>query len=341
MSGPMTRRELHGLTSDEAAALWLVRRSGEAPIGDVSVFDEWLAGGSENREAWARACRMWGRFDDAPDDVFAALRREALEATPASSATRRPHFALMAVAAAVLIAVTFGLVLDYFHDLPSGRTEIAARRPSTSHILSTGNGQRRSVTLIDGTKVQLEAETSMRIAYLSGKRRVVLDHGQVFFNVAHDATKPFVVLADGRMVTALGTRFTVRNGPGAYQVALLQGSVRVESEATARSVTLAPGEKFVAEGAFGTVSRLDGERTTSDQSGEVEFDDTLLSRAVAEMNRYSVMQIVVTDAALGRMRVSGRFQAGDWASFCRMVSKILPLRVVRVSATRTELRPSR
>lgn len=337
----MTRRELHGLTSEEAAALWLVRRSGDAPIGDVSVFDDWLADGTENREAWERACRMWGRFDDAPDDVFATLRREALTVAAASSTTRRPYLALMAVAAAVLLAVSFGIVLKFFSARPSGTAQIASNRPSTIQVLSTGDGQKRSVTLIDGTKVELNAETTMRIAYSSGKRRVVLDHGQVFFNVAHDATRPFTVLADGRMVTALGTRFTVRNDAGVYQVALLQGSVRVESKATARSATLKPGEKFVADAVFGTVSRLDAQKSAASQGGQVEFDDTMLSNAVAEMNRHSTMQLVVTDATLARMRVSGRFRAGDWQSFCRMVSKIMPLRVVRVSVTRTELRPSR
>ncbi|MDQ0839341.1 FecR family protein [Sphingomonas faeni] len=340
MSGPMTRRELYGLTSDEAAALWLVRRSGDAPIGDVSVFDAWLAASSENRDAWDRACRMWDRFDDVPDDVLASLRSDALAVT-AESRGRRRVFALMAVAAAVVIALSFGMLLRVFPNAPATRTQIASNQPSSDRVLSTGKGQRASAVLSDGTNVQLDAETTMRVAYAQGARRVMLDRGQVFFDVAHDASRPFTVLADGRTVTALGTRFTVRNDPGRYQVALLQGRVRVASRTSARTVTLAPGEKFVAAGAFGSVSNLDVAKVTAWQEGQVEFDDAMLSDAVAEMNRYSAVQLSVTDEALGRMRVSGRFRAGDWLSFSRMVSKVLPLRVVRRSATRVELRPAR
>jgi len=156
------------------------------------------------------------------------------------------------------------------------------------------------------------------------ERRMYLDRGRAFFKVAHDRSRPFVVTAAGRTVTALGTEFDVRVGPGEFEVTLVQGKVRVEQPRLflppAHTAELKAGYRIEARNDRDWVVKpADVARDTGWVQGRLTFVDQPLAEVAAEMNRYSDNKIVMTAAAVGRQPVVALLKPGDLDSFVKMV----------------------
>jgi transmembrane sensor len=111
-----------------------------------------------------------------------------------------------------------------------------------------------SITFEDGTIAFLDADSAADVSYSETRRLVTLRRGRAFFDVAKNPSRPFIVAAADRRVTALGTRFQVRLGPGQMEVVLLEGSVSVEpsnswfdfSMLRRAPVMLRPGQRLSA-----------------------------------------------------------------------------------------------
>ena len=232
------------------------------------------------------------------------------------------------------------------------------------HTFATGVGEQRIVVLRDGTRVSLNTASRVRAELDSAQRTVDIAEGEVLFEVAKDAHRPFVVRAAGSEVAALGTVFSVRLAPNgqrvndALAVTLIEGQVTVRpatdrppgGAAPARPVLLHPGERVrigevadsPSKGAERWPTEMDRpriEQVTAWTRSQAVFDDTPLSDAVAEMNRYSRVTIVlVGDRSVGGRRVSGQFRTGDNAGFARAVAALHGL-VVHEHADRLELAP--
>jgi len=187
---------------------------------------------------------------------------------------------------------------------------------------ATDVGQKRTVTLEDGTVVTLDTNTAIH-AREGGKVRLVeLDRGQAFFKVAHDRSRPFLVRVAGRTVVAVGTEFGVRLDRGAVAVTLIEGKVRVEAPINGRgdgrfsryvqTTELTPGSRLELEdGKPWAISEVDPDRDTSWMTDKLVFQDEPLSRVVAELNRYSTRRIVISDVALEGEPVSGSFRTDN------------------------------
>jgi transmembrane sensor len=189
---------------------------------------------------------------------------------------------------------------------------------------------------------------------------VRLQAGEALFEVARDASRPFVVESGGREVRALGTSFIVRREAGQLAVILMEGKVRVapttgshsdgsgtrtfqvtgQQSASGRadsvmadaaaSIVLVPGQRLMVTDSAdqATVDRPRLEPLTAWQRGLVALDYTPLSEAIAEMNRYSDVKLVIDDPRIGSARISGVFRAGDSSSFALAVAKTHGLRLV-------------
>lgn len=321
------------LTPTEAAARWLAREDlDQSPQREQ--FAAWLDESQDNREAWSQAHRMWTVFDDAGDsDLIAAMARAARQAGPAPVA--KPWWprliAASIAAAAVSATLLVGAQQGWFGHSAKPVQVATSQAPSLTAAgrpdYVTGNGQKSIVDLPDGTRVTLDADSALDVAFASGRRDVRLLAGRAFFDVAHDRAHPFAVLAGGRVVTALGTQFDVRVTPEAVQVVLAEGSVSVGSgEAVVR---LAPGQAFTARaGASGKVSSTNVDEALAWKQGVVEFHDQPLSEAVALLNRYTRARIIIRDPKVAALRITGVFKTGDARRFGRSVSEVLPVRMI-------------
>ena len=206
---------------------------------------------------------------------------------------------------------------------------------------STGVGQQLTVNLVDGSKAQLNTDSRLRVRFVKGERRLYLERGQAFFEVAHDAARPFVVDAGRAQVRAIGTRFDVRRAGDEVEVTLAQGRVQVTvSGARADGWTLAPGQhiRIDRDAAKPAPSATDVESATAWTSQRILLRDVPLDQAVAEVNRYSRAKVALGPGAPREAKVNGAFDTGDIEGFAAGASDSLGLRVERRAGGDLELR---
>jgi transmembrane sensor len=217
----------------------------------------------------------------------------------------------------------------------------------------TGLGEQRIVQLDDHSRIALDAKTRITVHYTAESRTIDLMEGQAQFWVAKDPTRPFRVVAGDRTVIAVGTVFTVEYMDQQIHVALLEGRVAVVPDAPSNPprtsalpqrpsthppsrpeikeepepIELSAGEALsVSQDGRATVIReADLEAATAWRDGKVIFRAERLADAIQRMNRYSRVQLEISDPALANELVSGVFEAGDTEGFIKGVQLALPV----------------
>jgi transmembrane sensor len=212
---------------------------------------------------------------------------------------------------------------------------------------TTAVGEQRRIALDDGSNVLLDSGTRISVRYDRRLRRVQLLSGEALFDVAKQPDWPFIVQVGDRQVRAVGTTFSVSRDNDRMVVTLVKGIVTVSSDARFRLplvgtpqaaqgiagdgevLTLSPGERLTfAAGAAPSVDRPSLDQTMAWVRGQVVFDNTPLSRAAAEMNRYSAVRLTIDANDAEQLPVSGVFQLGASESFARAVAQLYGLAAV-------------
>lgn len=338
MSERITRARLATLEPLEAAALWQVQQD-HGSLVEAGLFQEWLEQDQRHQEAWETVSDAWGLFDDVDDPTFAALRSAALADRPETRwYDLRRQWQPAAAAAAVVFAVIAGGLEINRRSSPSGpQVASTAKTLPAMRVFETAS-EGREYALADGTRMALGADARVRVLLTADRRRIALDHGSVTLAVAHDAARPFEVAALERRIIDVGTRFQVTLKPGSVSVALYEGAVQVEGGA--QTAVLRPGQQLLARpGRQDVITPIAASDTGSPEL--VEFDNVTLATAAERINLGSAIKLVVPDPNVARMRVSGRFHAGDPKRFARSVSVLLSLKMVQVGPTGVELRRAR
>jgi transmembrane sensor len=309
----------------EEAARWRVLLS-ENDGRPSLEFEIWLRQAG-SQAAWDQVSRAWAVFDGAGDTpAVAAARRAAL--TDAERAGRRLTLhrlagPLRAIAAAILLAVIAGGGASWWLN--------------RADDYQTGGGERRVVTLSDGSRLSLDSNSEVTVKYVRHQRLLHLLRGQARFDVAHDASRPFSVVAGSERVIATGTAFNIDMAGPRVLVTLIEGHVVVVNEEDGRLRTLSwPGRIELKAGqqlaaAAGMPPRIlpaSIPRVTAWTVGQLIFDNESLSSVVDRINRYSDTQIVVADPAVGEMKISGVFNTGDAQGFVDIVTRYLRVRAV-------------
>lgn len=238
-------------------------------------------------------------------------------------ATRRKGQARALVAAAATLAAT-------------GLWWVGIRDERADQF-ATGLAEREVALLDDGSRLELNAQTSVTVRLGRAERRVNLERGEALFTVAKDPARPFVVDTAAGAMRAAGTVFNVRTAAasGRVEVTVLEGGVRVRTKtgAVAAEASLAPGEQAWLEGSAGTVSvrRLPegaAEEVAAWRNGQVAFHDTPLREAIERFAAYHAREIVVEPSA-AELRLGGRFALNDLNGMLDAVSRVLPVVIVR------------
>lgn len=323
---------LHVVPDPEAeAAQWFARlRSDQAGRRDREQFEQWRASSDVNASAYDRLETLWIEIgDSAVEDPIMAMRREALAAAPARPARR--WLPVAGVAATLAVAV-LGLTLVSRDAAPlSGNVEVAGTGSEDVRVYRTGVGEDSKIRLADGSTVELNTDSLVRVDYGGEQRLVELVRGEALFDVAKDPARPFVVDAHGDKIVAHGTSFNVRQRGATVEVTLIEGKVTVERDGgwlrPRQRATLDPGQQLVAsEGsnAF-EIRSANGSEVASWREGRVVFDNEPLAKVVAEMNRYSERKIEIDDPTLESLRVTGVFRTGSPAAFTTALGASFPV----------------
>lgn len=323
----------------EAAARWALRlEDGPLNVREERAFAAWLDADAAHAAAFEDA--NWAL--DAPARHAAAPELLAIRSAALAARPPRLRRAWLVTGLAGGLAASFAALVtltplgsDLWNSDPP---RIAARAGNPSQATyQTAIGERSAVTLPDGSVVTLDTDSRLRVAFTPTERGVHLLRGQALFDVAK-ATLPFAVQARNRRIVAVGTVFNVRLDGERVKVALIEGVIRVRTDAKAsaapsgpaspvRELVMTAGEVLDAAPLRQTVVRSDTEKVASWKNGLLMFNDTPLAEAVAEINRYTTHPIAIADASVGSYRVSGVFRSNDPERFSRAMADILPISV--------------
>jgi transmembrane sensor len=312
--------------------------AGEASAEDEVALQRWLAA-DPRRERLLRGVSDAVRSPDTADwDVSRAWSRVSARLhEPRSSmhldrrAMRRPRERMWLIAGAGVGVV--GVLLAIVVWAPEASRH-AAEAPAVSEIAAAPAQQTRA-TLRDGTRIVLNAGSRLRYPATFGEssRDVELE-GEGYFEVVHDAARPFRVHARGSVTEDLGTRFVVRAYPELrhVEVAVAEGRVALHHDGVVRvSSTLTAGQRgrIETDGSVSVVDDADVERWLEWTRGGLVLDGITLGQAATEIGRRFDVRIDVADSALAVKRVSARFRDESLPRVLDGVSAALGMRWTR------------
>jgi transmembrane sensor len=349
---------------DDVALDWFMRRRGPGTPADDAAFTAWLERDPAHRAAYDRHQQDWDALDALPAAGIAQLRADLnrdLQAEQRSSRRASTRASTQAHAnrppsagwRAWLVQGTFAFALM----LACGGGYLAwdhwQRQPVFTQQFASARGQQLDVTLPDGSRLRLDTATRAEVTLYRTRREVRLPEGQAVFQVRNDATRPFDVVVGPLRVTVIGTRFSVRHTPGMTQdggvrVAVEEGRVRV-ARAAAGATTEAAGSGFETSGALPSAEAIElgaGQQVASDatgrlgsiaqvaaagiapwREGRISFQDTPLSVAIAEFERYGPTGLVIADPEVGALRLTGTFDPMRTGNFKLALPRVLPVQL--------------
>jgi len=235
-------------------------------------------------------------------------------------------------------------------------SEVRGGAPMATLIMSAPSHQ----VLPDGSEVELKDNAEISVDFRGTNRRVYLRHGEAHFKVAHDLLRPFVVVAGGFQVEAVGTAFSVERGVTAVDVLVTEGRVAVE-ESSPVALSLPPqqptaqrprtlvdaGSRLVVESGMNSEPRA--RSLSRDEINEcmawrvprLEFSGTPLQEILPLVTRYSGVRMILSDPELGRIRLSGTMRADNVEMLLALLEEGHRISTRRVSATEIVLREVR
>ena len=311
--------------AEEQASLWAARLDGSVlSAADRIALDAWLAGHPAHRALLSHYCQFSADLEqqlpllEGIKELSAGIRITPETAQP-HPWLRWPMMAGVTLTAAAAVALAFWLA-----------------RPKTQfENIATPVAQRQVLTLADGTRVELNARTSLQVAIDGNARRVRLASGEAFFAVHKDATRPFIVETPAGSVRVTGTEFAVRiEIASSLEVTVLEGAVQARpGDANGRPATpiaLTAGDKLSA-GPGGVVSVQALSASALDDAlawrqGQTVFRGVPLNEALARFARYHGRSITAT-AAAAELPVGGRFSLDDLDGFFGALEEVLPVSV--------------
>ena len=294
----------------------------------AAALARWAAADTE-RAAYVRELCAVSRCVDA---VASALRQRYPQPRPVPASSVWTGRLAGVTGVCALLAVLLGMV--WWLDPPLTRTQLA-----------TGIGERRTVTLADGSRLTLNTASRLDAVIRLRSREVSLTAGEALFEVPFRALRPFRVLAGETHVEVVGTIFGVRLTERGARVTVLAGTVAVRATSQGEPVLLASGE--AAETAIGRIvvapHAVNVDTAVSWRNGQLVFDDVPLAEALAETQRYRRAPIMLADATVGRLRLTGAFPTNDPDRLLRLLPEAFPVevRLLPDGTARVTARPAR
>lgn len=320
---------------EEALRWFAVLKDKSASEADHAAFNRWLLEDARHAAAWKQAQRTWMRVgkigpafaNSAPAAISLGAAAVAalpppLAATPAMRPTvsrpppvsrRRLFYAAAAVTAMVV------------------PTALALSRPGLFADRRTTVGERQTISLPDGSTVELAGASALSVDFTGKARRLVLHAGEAFFDAALDPERPFVVEAAAGSARTPGAAFDVKIADDAVAATVVRGAVEV-SVTGLPPASVGEGQQVrYSERQIGPVREADPEQVQAWRHDRLVFQDTSLGDAIADLERYRGGHIVITDSSLRALPVTAAFDARQADAALDTMALTLPIRVRRLT----------
>lgn len=313
------------------AVYWFTRmHSGDATPEEIAACKIWRHEDPEHDRIYRSMQFFWDASSQLPEDRLRAILAKPDEEPPKRHAFTRRQFGLGLAGACALggvAAVTIPTLLQ-------GEAQYRA-------TFTTRRGERRDVTLPDGSALALNVNTQVEVAFYDRQRIIKLVTGEVFFEVRSDAQWPFLVHAGSTEVEVTGTRFNVWHEHNAVSVSVESGSVAVSSGAWwSQDKKHLRGGQSVAIGTDGAASEVlavQMENIVAWREGKIVFDDAPLQYVVTQMNRYLPQAVRLDAPQLHDYRVAGVFHVDDPEAMIAALPAIAPVRVYQLTDGRIRI----
>jgi transmembrane sensor len=357
-------------TPKEQAGYWIVRQnSGNWSKQDSQAFRLWLAESHEHRLAFEQVQGLWQGLDQFKETLASSMVRQAqdeqnqhftvrpepaplalplvveglnqrclkaITTLPLDKANQRrrrfqpQRWVMGGLCAAVLIIGLIVIKFDSTLLIPSEQT------------YATTKGQQTTITLADGSEIDLNTDTQLKVQFNPLRRLITLNHGEASFKVAHQTLRGFTVKANSGEIQDIGTQFNVNVAPEQVVITVTEGAVRVQTKAQ-NSPPLIAGQRlsYNAKGIISLPDRPDLAAVTAWQHGQVVFDMTPLSDATEQLSRYHQVKFIFDDPKLKRLKMSGTFNTQDLPVFLSTLENIYPLRAQRGNDQTVHLKMAR
>ena len=327
---------------EQEAAVWVLRRDRGLTAAEQDALSQWLVADPRHGEALALQRWGWDELDRltglqtslgaVPDpDLFAPPRRG-----------RAVVLRWTAAGALLALAATVAMLL-----LPRAAPEQPVRSVETAAPVAGLIVPLQRQALEDGSVVDLNRGAEVRLAWTAAERRVFLVRGEASFTVAPDPARPFVVVAGGVEVRAVGTIFNVRLDLAAVEVVVAEGRVKVAGPSAPADATpiLAAGQQALvplagpaAPAHVVTLSPAQLQTRLAWQPRLLDFTDEPLAAILAEFNRRNDVELTVADPALGALRLSATFRSDNVEGFLRLMESEFGIVTVRTGSRTIVLR---
>jgi transmembrane sensor len=357
---PKAPLQLNEQVYQEACEWFVEFRSGDLDDAGRRCFDLWARKSPEHLAAYLEIAAIWSEgsaFDpDLKRDPQTLIAQAAADDTNVVSLTDRPR-----------TAGASATVSDAPSKSPRAWFRVAASLAVVGLIVgttiwyenfripvyATAFGEQRSITLADGSVIDINSHSKIRIRFSTQERDVDLLEGQALFHVAKNPNRPFLVSSATTQVRAVGTEFDVYQKQGGTVVSVVEGrvAVRLRSDLPRVTASRQPGSRgtapvFLAAGEQVLVTSKAMQKAdhpniaiaTSWTQRQLEFESASLSEVAEEFNRYNERQLVIEDPALYDFHISGVFSSSDPASLVRFLRERPG---VRVTETASEIRVSK
>lgn len=295
---------------DSATRWYVLLRSGQATAGDWQRYEQWRAADPRHDALCRQLETRLGVFQvPQAQGVSGKVLQQALEA-PSS----RRHVLQVALAGA---GVAVGAA---FLAKPMGLTELTAD-------IRTGTGERRTVTLDDGSELLLNAQSAADIQFSPQRRLVRLREGELLAKVASDRRRPFLIQTDQARLCAYGNRFLVREREGQGQVVALNGAVEIDNRHGERLQLAAGHEVHYDRNGFGPIE-TSSSGATAWVDGFLQVRDRPLAEVIEALRPYH-NGVLRLDPAVAELRVSGLYRLDNPQQILDTLARTLPIHITR------------
>ena len=336
----------------EKACLWVVKLSTGATSRELQEIHTWLDENPEHIKALLSVACLWDQVSVLSElsDIFPLEEYVSPRPQPA-----RRGLLYSALAVIVLVLCLQSPFLTWLNT-----RWFEAARETMELSYETRIGQQSTIVLPDGSQVLLNTNSQIEVSFSTTARNIVLYRGEAQFTVTKDKTRPFRVYANGGIVEAVGTTFTVQQTlQKSLEVTVLEGVVNftrireqpvnvtaqqaqplaaVAPAATLPSVEpipLAAGESVEVQEESDTILKhtFQAEELASKlawREGMLLFQGNPLEQVIQEVSRYTSIRIDV-DEAVRNIEVLGYFRTGDVEGVLLAVQNTFHLKVERLS----------
>ena len=294
---------------DAAIAWQLSLDSGDGDLVARAAFSQWLASDEEHARAWRQLGLLDQRVSVASGPARAALlqSREGIRRRVRKLGSGLASIAL--VCGLALLAGERYVPIHYW---------LADQRTAT--------GEQRTLTLADGTRINLNTHSAIDVRFDEQRRLIVLQEGEILVETGHNDARPFYVQTRDGSLRALGTRFIVKREADATRLSVLQSAVGAQPEALAQEQIFKAGEQVLmhSKGLGPLLAVPPG--TDAWTRGMLVVDNARLADVVAELGRYRSGYLGV-DKRVADLRITGSFPLHDTTLALNALLPTLPVQI--------------